>query len=387
ADAPFNRPSADTILRTADHVDFHVHRIILIQASPFFADMFSLPQPQNVVQDAPVIDVSEDSKTLRHLLQICYPTDRPVLESLDDLVPVLRAAMKYSMDWLAKTLSKSFIAAIPQFPFQVWAHACRSDLPEVARQAIAEIKGRSTETITATGVLDSLLQDAGLGALEGISSGTYYRLRECLRDGDQSTFTVEPLPNPLPAQEVFSCITEPPPDVAFKCSDDVVIHAHKVIVALHIPDLLPPQGTQSLPCGTADESEPLQTIPIYGTSMRSATLSDLLRACYGGAPAIPADTVAVARMLLECQKSHITTHLATLVKKQWDDLASSSPLAAYFAAVQQGLPPEIIQAAARNTLDIALPRGYTPCMEDVPASAYHFLLQFHSAATEAASGQ
>lgn len=42
---PFDQPSADLILRTADLVDFRVHTQILAQASPFFASMLALPQP------------------------------------------------------------------------------------------------------------------------------------------------------------------------------------------------------------------------------------------------------------------------------------------------------------------------------------------------------
>lgn len=36
ASAPFNKPSADVILRTSDGVDFHVHKMLLSLASSFF---------------------------------------------------------------------------------------------------------------------------------------------------------------------------------------------------------------------------------------------------------------------------------------------------------------------------------------------------------------
>ncbi|KAI0698249.1 hypothetical protein BC835DRAFT_1466668 [Cytidiella melzeri] len=46
---PFNLPTADVVFRTSDHVDFHVHKLILSIASPFFTGMFSLPQPSSTL--------------------------------------------------------------------------------------------------------------------------------------------------------------------------------------------------------------------------------------------------------------------------------------------------------------------------------------------------
>ena len=42
---PFNKPTADVILRSSDDVDFRVHKVILAEASPVFEGMFSIPQP------------------------------------------------------------------------------------------------------------------------------------------------------------------------------------------------------------------------------------------------------------------------------------------------------------------------------------------------------
>lgn len=45
ADPPFDKASADCILRSADqaHVDFRVYRLVLSLASSVFESMFSLP--------------------------------------------------------------------------------------------------------------------------------------------------------------------------------------------------------------------------------------------------------------------------------------------------------------------------------------------------------
>lgn len=41
---PFNKSTADTILRSTDGIDFHVRQSILIEVSLFFNAMFSLSQ-------------------------------------------------------------------------------------------------------------------------------------------------------------------------------------------------------------------------------------------------------------------------------------------------------------------------------------------------------
>ncbi|KAF8262050.1 hypothetical protein EI94DRAFT_1604033 [Lactarius quietus] len=66
---------ADVILCSSDLVSFHVHKSILAISSPFFNDMFSLPQPcgEKVVDGLPIVHVSEDSKLLHSLLMVLYP--------------------------------------------------------------------------------------------------------------------------------------------------------------------------------------------------------------------------------------------------------------------------------------------------------------------------
>ena len=48
--SPFSFPAGDVFLRSADNVNFRVHTILLSLASPFFHDMFSLPQTSNELQ-------------------------------------------------------------------------------------------------------------------------------------------------------------------------------------------------------------------------------------------------------------------------------------------------------------------------------------------------
>ncbi|KAI0732150.1 hypothetical protein C8Q72DRAFT_753347, partial [Fomitopsis betulina] len=67
APAPFNRSSADVILRSSDLVDFRVRKGILAEASSVFDDMFGIPQPENTPSQGdtreglPVVRLEENS--------------------------------------------------------------------------------------------------------------------------------------------------------------------------------------------------------------------------------------------------------------------------------------------------------------------------------------
>jgi len=137
AAAPFNRPNADVILRTSDNVDFRFYKLLLSLASPFFANMFALPQPGPLDNAAdqtkyglPVIPVTEGSTALQKLLSFCspvYDTELPVLENLDMVMLVLDAADKYDMKCVGTFIVKMITAPefLEQEPMRVFAIACR----------------------------------------------------------------------------------------------------------------------------------------------------------------------------------------------------------------------------------------------------------------------
>ena len=113
AAAPFDHAKADIILRSSDNIDFRVFKLFLSLASTFFETLFEIPQPtvtevnndQEVKDGLAVIRVEEHSKTLDTLLRFCYPctlAEDPKLEVLEDLVDILGAAQKYSLDTIEK---------------------------------------------------------------------------------------------------------------------------------------------------------------------------------------------------------------------------------------------------------------------------------------------
>jgi hypothetical protein len=93
-------PDADIVLRSSDLVDFHVHRSVLVASSPFFRDMFSLPQPPNdaAPEALPVVHLSEDAGTLNSLVSMLYPVPPEIPWSYVDILTLLAAATKYDMD-------------------------------------------------------------------------------------------------------------------------------------------------------------------------------------------------------------------------------------------------------------------------------------------------
>lgn len=122
ADAPFNDPSGDIILRSsdADMVDFRTHKVFLIHASPFFETMLSLPQSQGApTQEStiPIVEMHENPEDLRSVLLFCQPgTVHEPPTSLIRLNQLYRITDKYEIEgikgWL-RTCLGSFTEKAP----------------------------------------------------------------------------------------------------------------------------------------------------------------------------------------------------------------------------------------------------------------------------------
>ena len=101
APSPFDEADADVILRSSDHVDFRVHKVILSLASPVFKDIFNMSQPPHLTDtdephnDLQVIAVEEDADTLDFVLRNIYPVPSPIVAKMDDLRFVLGPSQKY----------------------------------------------------------------------------------------------------------------------------------------------------------------------------------------------------------------------------------------------------------------------------------------------------
>lgn len=138
APKPFDHLDADVILRSSDKepVDFRVFKLFLSLASPFFAMIFTLPQPNPPVyldeyeDGKPVIQMSEDKHTLHLLLKFCYPialVEGPRLSSLQELQSITQAAFKFEMEGVKNFARKALVESrfLESQPLRVFAIACR----------------------------------------------------------------------------------------------------------------------------------------------------------------------------------------------------------------------------------------------------------------------
>ncbi|KAI0675749.1 hypothetical protein C8Q78DRAFT_964605, partial [Trametes maxima] len=134
---PFNDPSTDIILRTADGVDFRVWRAILKEASSTFADMFSLsqPTPNPTTDSTAVVPITEHSDVLDPLLRCCYPVPDPQFSSLDELKPVLVAAQKYQMEYPMDILLRRLVLFAEDEPLPAYCIALQLGAVGAARTA------------------------------------------------------------------------------------------------------------------------------------------------------------------------------------------------------------------------------------------------------------
>ncbi|KAI0040879.1 hypothetical protein FA95DRAFT_1565989 [Auriscalpium vulgare] len=110
AAAPVNASDADIILRSVDAVDFRAHKLLLSMASPFFQNLFTLPQPPtssphaspNELKDGiSVVCLSEDEHAVDMMLRYCYPRTvcpaEPTLDTTEDVKLTLVLISKYQL--------------------------------------------------------------------------------------------------------------------------------------------------------------------------------------------------------------------------------------------------------------------------------------------------
>ncbi|KAH9066092.1 hypothetical protein EDB83DRAFT_2381420 [Lactarius deliciosus] len=137
-----NLPGADVILRSSDLVSFHVHKSILAISSPFFTDLFSLPQPPDgeVIEGLPVVQVSEDAELLHSLFTVLYPIPLAIPDSYGKTLALLAASQKYNMTTVLSTVRSEIGHQLPttEAAFRAYAIACSKQLtPEI--EAVARL--------------------------------------------------------------------------------------------------------------------------------------------------------------------------------------------------------------------------------------------------------
>ncbi|KAJ7913443.1 hypothetical protein B0H13DRAFT_1873876 [Mycena leptocephala] len=133
--APFDAPSADAILSSSDGVDFRTHRIVLSLLSPFFGDMFKLPQPPGDTS-IPRLPMAESAVVLDRVLKFCYPGAQSVVDSIDQLRETLEISLiKYDIQGIVPLAKKYLEGYIETHTVAVFAIACLHEWKDLATDA------------------------------------------------------------------------------------------------------------------------------------------------------------------------------------------------------------------------------------------------------------
>ena len=384
AQTPFDDMAADVILRSHDGVDFYVYRTVLAIASPFFKDMFSLPQTiqareQTVRQPAPaVVDFSEDSQTLDRLLRLCYPIIDPVIKELTEVEDALEAAIKYQMVEATVILQALLRTFGPSDPLKVFVIACRLQLEAEAKAAAQHWRRKCPQTcvgISTEGKLpDWTVTPAGasyLPEMAQISAGSLFRLLRFVRRGRETPSFLEAdcPPTVTPSGDAKeNTVSEhlfvyEDADIILQSSDGIDFRVHKVIVSLASTDLVDKSSI------THD------ALPVIAVPENSHTLAKLLELCYPVGDSDLGD-LNTAHAVLSAAIKYKMTKVIQLAKKQWMGLVKTAPLRVYFTAVRYGWKEEA-QEAARRAANQPIENVYVPEMEFASAVFYHYLLKYH----------
>lgn len=132
---------SDAIIRSADDVDFYVLSSIIAFASPVLEKMLhnlelgtiQPPDPQSDSdldadkQRLPILELSEGGRTLALLLQLCYPTPDPAVDTkgLHGIRELYEAATKYDVPRAAAFAKQTCRAALDICPQRVYFIAAR----------------------------------------------------------------------------------------------------------------------------------------------------------------------------------------------------------------------------------------------------------------------
>ncbi|KAH9958133.1 hypothetical protein BC827DRAFT_1112721, partial [Russula dissimulans] len=132
-------PDADIILESSDLIHFRVHKLVLVTSSPFFRDMFSLPQP--TFDGLPLVNLSEDADVLNSLVSMLYPVPPDIPDSNDSILALLAAAQKYDMVTVQSSIRaeisyRKLLSPTGAEAFRSYAIACSKRLmPEMEAMA------------------------------------------------------------------------------------------------------------------------------------------------------------------------------------------------------------------------------------------------------------
>ncbi|KAG1860618.1 hypothetical protein DFJ58DRAFT_778228 [Suillus subalutaceus] len=129
---PFLHAKADIILQSSDGVDFRVITPFLNLASSSFGSIIEQAARSDQIEgDLPIVLVEENHRVLDIWLRFCYPStlaEDPPLHELEDIIPVLEAARKYSLKPLEHKVRQALKSRMEKEPLRCFALAMRAQL-------------------------------------------------------------------------------------------------------------------------------------------------------------------------------------------------------------------------------------------------------------------
>lgn len=161
----FLHAKADIILRSCDGVDFRVITFFLKLASSSFDSFIEkAAQSDQIEGDLPIVSVEENHRVLDIWLRFCYPStlaEDPPLHELEDIIPVLEAARKYSLKPLEHKVRQALQSRMEKEPLRCFALAMRAQLNIEAtlaagytlRQSLIPVRVPEIDLITAKELL------------------------------------------------------------------------------------------------------------------------------------------------------------------------------------------------------------------------------------------
>lgn len=396
---PYDRLDGDVILRCSDNVGFKVHRLILLLASPVFADMFSLPQSANTGSDTvaspPTIDLTENSKIIHALLDACYPFGDPVLDDLDTVDRLLDAAAKYDVDKATQFGQRRLCAFVNAQPLSAFAIACRMHFEDVANEAANRAHALS---IFENGLVY-------VKELDRVSAGCYHRLIQHYRrrgDWEHIQFSRSTCgfagygkkPNrardaPIPFHSESQTYAE------ITTSDKVRFGVTQEFISLAAPGIAE-RLTPSVDRVAADVTNislhekidcgPVQSRALFSTTIEedSKLLLPLLQLSHPDAvPNLPWDDLAAIRSMVYAARKYNMKKAIWFIQTEWQRSISLAPFRAYVLASSWGRTAQEEAAVAVLMRDTSeqLEARYTADMEELLAGPYFRLLTHHTQRT------
>ena len=330
----------------------------------------------------PIITVTEDSDVIDPLLRLCYPITDPVLKDLQDIRPILAAAMKYQMEEATTLLKKSLLSYVDTQPLRVWAHACLLHLEEEARAAARAMVGKE-------------LPAKAPEELQQVTAGDFYRLTKfssCRESEAESVNLFEVDPDDIMAPpnktrrwtetgdplETFTFHPRPYADIICRSSDAQDFRTHRIILCLASPTLQNRiSSLSSEPFSSASSAS--EDLPILQVGISAKALGAVLEACYVEQSVSAYDhlsphfvmSMMVAARTLGMQR--LLDKLAQTFLGPYMSASRDEPLLGYLLAAKMHFP-ELARSLASSLHHDVFSYGYLPEMEHTPAHFYHSLL-------------